>query len=277
LLNAVIYISLSYKVQKGKKESYIKDDASLEKYLIEQSINNAILSSGSQIFKESEVLASVSAYYALRRGVTRLRKRFDSEILMAIVSAEILFKEEFSHVDASLLSEKLNAYLAKKAAHCLPISVEKVEAENEETRFVISSQRDGVLVKTMINPSAIKTVEFKELLRNYNLSLALGAGPFKMVKGAFEQSFDSFEEFAAYIENSSRKGQSIQRYKGLGEMNPKQLWETTMDPKERTLLRVNIEDVVEADTAFSNLMGDEVEPRRLFIEQVALDCFNLDI
>ena len=98
----------------------------------------------------------------------------------------------------------------------------------------------------------------------------------KVIKNNDEYYYKNIEDLAFYIEQLARKGHSIQRYKGLGEMNPKQLWETTMDASVRTLLQVRIEDIIEADQTFSDLMGDEVEPRKLFIEKVSLDTFNLD-
>lgn len=267
-----------YKVQKGKKESYIKDDESLEKYLLEQAISNAVVSSGQKIIPEADVLAAAIAFYAFSRGIARLRKRFDSDILQAVVRTEGTLKDDFASLEASAFKERLGAFLRVKSPHVLPLEVEKRGGETpEDSAFIITSQRDGIRVKTTISEAFAKSVEFKDLVKNFSLAKALGDGPFKLVKGALEQSFGTFDEFATFVESTSRKGQTIQRYKGLGEMNPKQLWETTMDPSLRRLLKVNIEDVVEADEAFSDLMGDEVEPRRQFIERVALDCFNLDI
>lgn len=267
-----------YKVQKGKKEFYIKDDESLEKFLLEQAISNAEVSSGKDILPKHDVLAAAMAYYAFQRGIARLRKRFDTDILQAIVKTESSLKDDFQTLEASALKEKLSAYLSLNLPQTLPIEVEKKLGESQEdSAFIITSVRDGVNVKTTISEAFTKGVEFKELTKNWSLTRTLPSGPFKLVKANAEQSFDTFEEFATFIEGTARKGQSIQRYKGLGEMNPKQLWDTTMDPSLRTLLKVNIEDVVEADRAFSDLMGDEVEPRREFIERVALDAFNLDI
>lgn len=267
-----------YKVQKGKKETYVKDDEALEKFLIEQMINNATVSAGQKIFPEAEILAATTAFHSFRRGVLRLRKRYAPEILSALIKTYDLFKDEFLEIDAQAVLEKLKSYLAQHEPHALPIAIEKVIGEHpEDAAFIIKSTRDGSSITSRITYSFVKGPEYRELVKNYALAKNLGEGPFVLLKNSQEQSFKTFDEFAYFVENTARKGQSIQRYKGLGEMNPKQLWETTMNPKARSLLRVNIEDVVEADEAFSDLMGDEVEPRREFIEKVALDCFNLDI
>lgn len=267
-----------YKVQKGKKESYVKDDEALEKYLVEQSMNQAMVSAAGRPLAEKDVLAAVSAFYAYRRGLQRLRKRYDPEILDGLVRTDINLKDEFHLINNAELKLRLEAHLASMKSFALPIEVELRAADIPEDRvLIIKSQRDGSQVVTTIAYPFIKGPEYRDLLKNFSLAKELGAAPFVMIKGAYENQFASFDEFADYIETSSRKGHTIQRYKGLGEMNPEQLWETTMDPKIRTLLRVNIEDIVEADAAFADLMGDEVEPRRLFIEKVALDSFELDI
>lgn len=265
-----------YKVQKGKKESYLKDNAALEDYLIEQSLSQSVVTVNHQPVKEQTVLAALSAFYTYRRGLTRLRKRYDEEILDAIVRADKLDKDDLMSLSAADFRDGLQEFLTKKGSLALPIEIDKVEGETESF-FIIKSQRDGSPVNTKIALSFLKGVDYRDLVKNFSLAKELGEGPFTIIRGATEHGFASFDEFAAFIESSSRKGQTIQRYKGLGEMNPTQLWETTMDPSVRTLLQVNIEDVVEADQAFSDLMGDEVEPRKEFIERVALDNFELDI
>ena len=265
-----------YKVQKGKKESYLKDNAALEIYLIEQSLNQSVVNVNHQPVNEQQVLAALSAFYTYRRGLVRLRKRYDEEILDALVRADGLDKEDLLTLSATDLQDSLQGFLVKKSSLALPIEVDKVENDTESF-FIIKSQRDGSPVTTKFGLTFLKSVDYRDLVKNFSLAKELGAGPFAIIRGATEHSFVSFDEFASFIESSSRKGQTIQRYKGLGEMNPTQLWETTMDPAMRTLLRVDIEDVVEADQAFSDLMGDEVEPRREFIERVALDNFELDV
>jgi DNA gyrase subunit B len=268
-----------YKVQKGKKETYIKDDETLEKFLIENMISNTTIKKGHTIIPEAEILTATTAFLNFRRTLMRLRKRFAPEILDAIVKTDDnTLKDDFLNLKADLLEEKLKAYLTLHNSQILPISIEKHLSENQEDGyFIIKSTRDGSLVSSKLSYAFIKGPEYRDLVKNYGFARNLGIGPFVLLKGSQEQIFNTFDDFALFVESSSRKGQSIQRYKGLGEMNPKQLWETTMDPKVRSLMRVNIEDIVEADETFSNLMGDEVEPRREFIEKVALDCYNLDI
>ena len=267
-----------YKVQKGKKETYIKDDEALEAFLIEQMISNATVSTGGSIIPEADILAATTAFHSFQRAILRLRKRFAPEILDALVKTDNALKDMFLEVEAQTLEDKLRSQLAHDHAQVLPLSVTKIEGENpEDMAFIIKSMRDGSVVTSKLTYAFARGPEYRDLVKNYALAKNLGNGPFVLIKGSQEQTFKTFDELAYFIENSSRKGQSIQRYKGLGEMNPKQLWETTMDPKYRSLMRVNIEDVVEADQAFSDLMGDEVEPRKEFIEKVALDCFNLDI
>ncbi|OPZ23862.1 MAG: DNA gyrase subunit B [bacterium ADurb.BinA186] len=185
-------------------------------------------------------------------------------------------KEDPMTLSASELEENLRRFLTQKASLVLPISVEKIDTDTE-IFFLIKSQRDGSPLITKLASAFIKSIDYRDLVKNFSLAKELGAGPFAITRSGVEHSFSTFDEFAEYIESSSRKGHTIQRYKGLGEMNPTQLWETTMDPHMRTLLQVHIEDIVEADQAFSDLMGDEVEPRREFIEQVALDNFEIDV
>lgn len=267
-----------YKVQKGKKETYIKDDETLEAFLIEQMISNAVISTAGKVIPEADILAATTAFYSYRRGIARLRKRISPDILSALVRSDAVLKDEFLELEAQSLEDKLTAQLKLHDPLSLPISVKKTTGETpEDTMFIIKSTRDGSNVTSKLTHAFARGPEYRDLVKNFSLAKNLGDGPFTMIKGPIEQNFTTFDEFAAFVESSSRKGQSIQRYKGLGEMNPKQLWETTMDPNMRTLLRVNIEDIVEADEAFSDLMGDEVEPRREFIERVALDCYNLDI
>ena len=266
-----------YKVQKGKKEVYLKDDDSLEKYLIEQTLANATVTTDKPI-EELALSAAVSAYYSFRRGINRLRKRYDTTILDAVVRTLSLPNDDLSELDLDDVKGKLRSHLALANPMSLPVSVEVLPSDNlEDQALLITSHKDGLEVRTRLNQAFVKSVEYKDLVKNFALVKALGLGPFTLVKGNTKEAFATFDDLALAIETSSRKGQSIQRYKGLGEMNPGQLWETTMDPKIRTLLHVTIEDVVEADEAFSDLMGDEVEPRREFIEKVALDSIELDI
>jgi DNA gyrase subunit B len=136
---------------------------------------------------------------------------------------------------------------------------------------------NGGTQTTMIDAELCGSPEFEELRRLTNELRPVGEPPYTITAAQKSTTADSLAAAVSDILAQARKGVDIQRYKGLGEMNPEQLWETTMNPETRTLLQVRIEDAYEADDIFSTLMGDEVEPRRRFIEENALSVRNLDI
>ena len=136
---------------------------------------------------------------------------------------------------------------------------------------------DFKLFETFIDVDLLNSPEFKELRSLVKDLKIFGDPPFSIVNGKETKDVYTYKGLMEHTFSMGRKGVYIQRYKGLGEMNPKQLWETTMDPETRTVLQVKIEDAVEADEIFTILMGDHVEPRRQFIEENALDVKNLDI
>jgi DNA gyrase subunit B len=132
-------------------------------------------------------------------------------------------------------------------------------------------------LQTVIDHEFLTSPEYKELKRDFTELMHPGYPPYSVENGDHRERLQSLRELLDYILEIGKKGQDIQRYKGLGEMNPGQLWETTMNPETRVFLQVRIEDAVEANDIFSTLMGDEVEPRRKFIEEHALTVKNLDI
>ena len=141
----------------------------------------------------------------------------------------------------------------------------------------VKTMHNGAPVETRITHNLLETPEYHELARLAKMMELVGSAPYLIEKGHHTLECSSIDELVQKLDEEARKGHSIQRYKGLGEMNPGQLWETTMSPENRTLLQVQVQDAVEADQVFSDLMGDEVEPRKLFIERAALDVVNLDI
>ena len=141
----------------------------------------------------------------------------------------------------------------------------------------ISARNGGAAHRNLIDRELCLSPEFEELRRLARELAAAGEPPYTIGEGEAAELVPNLQQAVARVMAQARKGLEIQRYKGLGEMNPGQLWETTMNPATRTLLQVKIEDAVEADMIFSTLMGDEVEPRRKFIEENALNARNLDI
>jgi DNA gyrase subunit B len=254
-----------YKVQKGKKENYLKDDDALENFLVANMLESVEVYSSTGKVETSILQKSVTALYAYQRLLERIRKRQDPNIIDALVRA--------ANVDSLQVDrDALQKHLALHAPEVLPIAVEHREHET-----VIQSVHNGAPVQTWVNEVWLKSVEHRELKKHAEQIALLGPGPYKIAKGQGFEELATVFELAESLDQMARKGQTIQRYKGLGEMNPSQLWETTMDPANRTFLQVRIEDAVEADGAFSDLMGDEVDPRREFIEKAALDVVNLDI
>ena len=169
-------------------------------------------------------------------------------------------------------------YLTVAAPDVLPVTF-TLEDDREHAcqRIVASTRVNGGTHRNVFDWELFQTPEFEEARRVARELGGVGEPPFALGEGEAVDQVPTLQQAVARLMAQARKGLEIQRYKGLGEMNPSQLWETTMDPTSRTLLQVKIEDAVEADIIFSTLMGDEVDPRRKFIEENALNVRNLDI
>ena len=268
-----------YKLQKGKRETYLKDDAALERALMDQAIANAQVATSDGSVDNNLLRNAALAYFSYRRLLRALDRRYDSRVLDAIVRGAKMDMGDLVTPHEATLVASLKAHLTRHAPETLPVSVEIATDPERSTMQAlrIRTLHNGAPVITRVTSALLEGPELAELRRLYARMKELGEGPYTMQRGGAAETMESFDDVVRALDADARKGTSIQRYKGLGEMNPEQLWETTMNPENRSLLQVRIEDAVEADQVFSDLMGDEVEPRREFIEQASLDVVNLDI
>jgi len=173
---------------------------------------------------------------------------------------------------------RLASYVGLVAPDQAPLScVLEDDVEHNCFRLIVNTRANGSGFQTVIDRDFLASPEFKEVKKIFSDLINIGMPPYAVENGEQKAQLRSISEVLQYFMEGGKKGLAIQRYKGLGEMNPSQLWETTMNPETRVLLQVRIEDAVEADEIFSTLMGDEVEPRRKFIEANALTVKNLDI
>jgi DNA gyrase subunit B len=271
-----------FKVRKGKKEIYLKDEAALEDHLIQiGSEQTEVVGTGSAVSLQGETLANVIRRHAhLERMIEVIeRSRRSREVVLAAAREGRLDAEAFGdpvrlrEIAASLEtelegSEKVDA-LKVQVVEKTPGEIPVIIVEN------INEQK--MKMKTELSLDFCTSPEFIEVRRLGRELADAGRAPFAIVNGNDRVEMPSLPKAVRQIMSDARKGLDIQRYKGLGEMNPEQLWETTMDPEKRTLLEVRVEDVPEADLIFSTLMGDAVEPRKEFIQAHASSVKNLDI
>ncbi|MDP2345964.1 MAG: DNA topoisomerase (ATP-hydrolyzing) subunit B [Deltaproteobacteria bacterium] len=269
-----------YKIQKGKTEKYLKDDDVLERYLIDESIRSASVRTLAGVKVENDALrAACLAWYGYNRLLERMRRRIDIRALDAVVRGARVAHGDLIVVQADSIEEKLRAHLQQHAPNTLPVSVDVGDDASRQSvhTLTVKTVHNGAPVETRITHNLVETPEYHELARLAKMMELAGSPPFIIEKGQTTIECATIDDLVKKLDEEARKGHSIQRYKGLGEMNPGQLWETTMSPANRTLLQVQVQDAVEADQVFSDLMGDEVEPRKIFIEKAALDVVNLDI
>ena len=269
-----------YKVKKGKDERYLKDDAALEDYLIQIGSDQAqVVGDGGGVPLAGEALANVLRRFSHLDRVLEVieRGRRNRNVVLAAAREERLGHEAFR--DPALLAriaDSLRAVLAD-VPELQPVTVETSQSEQEVPVITVTSQRGTAREDTPLTLEFCTSPEFEEVRRLVSNLADAGRPPFAVVSGDLRIEMPSLPAAVRHIMAAARKGLEIQRYKGLGEMNPEQLWATTMDPEKRTLLQVRVDDLPEADLIFSMLMGDAVEPRRKFIEDHALSVKNLDI
>ncbi len=270
-----------YKVKKGKQETYIKDDLELNQYLLHMALDGAELHANEKAppMSASALESLAIEYVASRAIIQRLSRRYDSEVLekliyMPGVDRELLADKKAFEDWLEELTRRLN--VEQKLAH--GYALERMEADDEHGDVIrITHHTHGIDNVRYLPVDFFHSGDYKKLrLVGEKLDGLLENGAY-IKRGEKQQPVDSFSEALDWLMNEGRRGQHVQRYKGLGEMNPDQLWETTMDPDSRRLLQVRIEDAVGADEVFTTLMGDEVEPRRDFIQSNALTVENLDI
>jgi DNA gyrase subunit B len=268
-----------FRVKRGKSEKYLKDEAALEDYLIELGVEGIRLKikgielTGKELGKLTKKLVRYGKILSL------VQQKLDPRIVDAVVEVFTGDREVLKagkKLDAEL--DKIARYLKKhhKGLRDFQLDVEN-DPEHGTERVVYLTNFNNAPRRTMVDVDFLSSAEFAELKKLAAEFEKLGEGSFTITQEETLHTVDTLEEVKNLILANGEKGQEIQRYKGLGEMNPHQLWDTTMNPETRTLLQVKVEDAVEADQIFTVLMGDQVEPRRQFIEQNALAVRNLDI
>jgi len=262
-----------FKAKIGKEERYLKDEHELSEYLLKQALVGATLlpkQDGQPI--TGEALQQLASSYLLSRAVIdRIARLIDRDVLVAILRNGL--KLDLHDAEAARASaERLEHVLADMEMVVTP----RFDEKHERHRLLIERSVHGNSRRCVIDEDFLLSGDYQQLLGTAQLLEGL-IGPGALItRGEKRQPVKDFGEVMAWLLQEVEKNATLQRYKGLGEMNPEQLWETTMDPAKRRLLRVQIEDGIAADEIFAKLMGDDVEPRRAFIESNALIA-RLDI
>ncbi|MCB9603537.1 MAG: DNA topoisomerase (ATP-hydrolyzing) subunit B [Sandaracinus sp.] len=276
-----------YRVKKGKKARYLQNEEALNRYLVELGADGlAVKAKGGDTVLTGELLLKLlDEVRRARRLVAGTRRRAEPKLVEAMIRATSLSPTDL--LDEGKLRaaiEAMETYLRDKHEDLQAFEVTYDKSEGVDRWRAHVEARFGVATrKTTIDFDLLSAGDVSELRQIEAGLRALGEGPFLGANtdrdgnpGEWQEVGDA-DALWAYVDDRARRGMQIQRYKGLGEMNPDQLWETTMDPEVRTLLQVRIDDALEAGDVFTLLMGDQVEPRREFIEQNALNVTNLDI
>jgi DNA gyrase subunit B len=266
-----------YKIKHGKQEHYLKDDAELNDYLMARALDDAAL-----IFEpeapplQGEGLEQLMRdYLSVRLASARMARRYDPVFLEQLIEIK-RYSNDFDQTEKEAWCEEMTTRLSAKSPPSVHYGLSIIQGE-EGSELLFSKTTHGVTEERPIKAHFFKGPEYRLIGKLADtLHGLIQEGAF-VRRGKARQEISSFKQAYDWLMAESRKGRSIQRFKGLGEMNPEQLWDTTVNPETRRLLQVTIEDAVGADQIFTTLMGDEVEPRREFIEKYALDVTNLDV
>ncbi|VFP81755.1 DNA topoisomerase (ATP-hydrolyzing) subunit B [Candidatus Erwinia haradaeae] len=268
-----------YKVKRGKIEKYIKDDEEMESYQMTTALDSATLYIGrrGELLSGKKLENLVLAFYQTRRVIEKLEYVYPSSILHALIyhpTLHNLTEKEVVKNWLYLLVEYLNFHDQDGSKY------QGIIFEDHKLNIFIPIVRGwihGINIDYFLDQKFICSDEYHRICFFGEQVRDLLNKDAYIQRGERYQSVSSFEQAVNWLEAESRRGLMVQRYKGLGEMNPEQLWETTMNPESRRMLLITINDVVATDQIFTTLMGDIVEPRRAFIEENALKVSNLDI
>ena len=260
-----------YKIKHGKKERYVKDDYELKQYILGLALTNA------QLFTEQdsppltgETLEKIATEYILAEAVVdRMSRVTDHAVMTALLR----------HPEIDLSSAVQATDSAKKLSSLVQDTeiTADYDEDNERYRLKIARLSHGNIHTSYLDLDFLHSGDYAQIKKTYQVFDGLLKPGAYVMRGEKQHTVDNFKQALEWLLEDAKKGLSIQRYKGLGEMNPDQLWETTMDPINRRLLRAQIEDSIQTDEIFTTLMGDVVEPRRAFIENNALRATNIDV
>jgi len=270
-----------YKIKRGKQETYVKDDNELNQLLLNTALEGAGLHVNAQAPPLSGMGLELLArkYMEVQSIIRRWSRRYDDRLLEQLVYMPEVTRADFDRAEwlrgwAQDLNQRLNALADGTRTYRVE---SRAASDGHTARVIVHKSEHGTLTHKYLPREFFESAEYQriaDLART--LAGLIGEGAY--VRRANERrEIGSFKEAMKWLLDEAKKGQTIQRYKGLGEMNPEQLWETTINPQTRRLLQVKIEDALAADDIFTTLMGDQVEPRREFIEKNALSVTNLDI
>lgn len=268
-----------YKVKKGKKETYIKDEVALDAYLLAEGIDGlSIRPQGAASIEGPMALELMQDMNRALKIIDRLGIFIDARVLDAFFR---LVEPGAAHFEDRAYVERLRDTLAievpAREKGFIFRRLEVRERADGSFEIIADTEINGQDRRTTLSKDFLHSIEYVEIERLFKKVKPVAPLPLVLVRGEKQWTFEEYRGLVAHLFGESRQGYTIQRYKGLGEMNPEQLWETTMDPRTRTLLRVEVNDAIQADQIFTVLMGDQVEPRREFIVQNALKVRNLDV
>ncbi|MEZ4705203.1 MAG: DNA topoisomerase (ATP-hydrolyzing) subunit B [Bdellovibrionota bacterium] len=268
-----------YKVKKKKVEKYLKDEAALEKFLLDEIAGKLKVKLSVKKFIEGASLKTLcKKILGYRDALAQLKPKQDRRVVDAFVLGAAMTEKDFDNkTNLETLRKKVQDVVKVSYPEIHPLMYE-VEKDGDRLSLKVTSRDKGVLKETIFNQDFMESKVFDNILKKSVPVAELGTAPFVLVddEGLEKTVANVFQWIETALE-TAKHGLSVQRYKGLGEMNPGQLWETTMDPQTRSLLQVKVEDAESANEIFTILMGDQVDPRRNFIEQNALTVKNLDV
>jgi len=268
-----------YKIKKGKQERYVKDDAEMDSYLTELALANAELhpSESAEVISGNALNVLIEEYQVVKGVILRLSSHYYPPFLDQLIYQPAIPELTDSTAMTTWLAVielRLNSTLPTGTSYKLSVA----QKSDESAHYInVSFSRHGISTDFHIPGDFFASTEYQRILAFADKINGLFDETGRVQRGERSEGITDFAQAVKWLMAEARRGQNVQRYKGLGEMNPDQLWETTMDASKRRLLQVKIEDAITADETFTTLMGDNVEPRREFIEKNALQATNLDI